>query len=130
MGVDHDCVLPATELAPSAFAPRFARTVVTGALVDLGAVALRDDAVLLTSELVTNAVVHARSPCRLRLARLCDPDRLRVEVEDESPDQPRRGRPRPDEPHGRGLFLIDAIAHDWGVRRRAGGKVVWFELRL
>jgi anti-sigma regulatory factor (Ser/Thr protein kinase) len=90
-----------------------------------------DDAVLVTSELVTNALVHAageRIVCRLRDAG----DRVRVEVEDQNRGQARPvpRRPGPDDQNGRGLFLVDVLSVDWGVTVVPGrtARVVWAEL--
>ncbi|MER6573356.1 ATP-binding protein [Streptomyces sp. NPDC001093] len=91
----------------------------------------RDDAVLVTSELVTNALVHAageRIACRLHGTA----DLIRIEVEDQDggPTLPAARRPGPDDQHGRGLFLVDALSRDWGVTPESGGpaRVVWAEL--
>jgi anti-sigma regulatory factor (Ser/Thr protein kinase) len=83
-------------------------------------------AVLLVSEVVTNAVVHARSSVRVTVHT--DAHWVRVEVEDQG-----RGRPlvRPftrDQPNGRGLGVVERLATDWGTERRAQRKVVWFEI--
>jgi anti-sigma regulatory factor (Ser/Thr protein kinase) len=90
-----------------------------------------DDAVLVTSELVTNALVHAageRIVCRLRDAG----DRVRVEVEDQNRGQARPvpRRPGPGDQNGRGLFLVDVLSVDWGVTVVPGrtARVVWAEL--
>ncbi|MEV6838465.1 ATP-binding protein [Streptomyces sp. NPDC051133] len=76
----------------------------------------RDDVVLVASELVTNALVHAageRVVCRLHDLT----DRIRIEVEDQDGGRglPAVRRPGPEDPHGRGLFLVDALSLDWGV---------------
>ncbi|MGW7822979.1 ATP-binding protein [Streptomyces puniciscabiei] len=91
----------------------------------------RDDAVLVTSELVTNALVHAageRIACRLHGTA----DQLRIEVEDQDggPTRPAARRPGADDQHGRGLFLVDALCRDWGVTPVPGrrARVVWAEL--
>ena len=87
--------------------------------------------VLLTSELVTNAVVHGLGPVQLRL--IDDGPRLRVEVSDgETTSLPLESRrPAPVEASGRGLLIVDRLADRWGCRQRRTppGKVVWFELR-
>lgn len=86
--------------------------------------------VLLTSELVTNAVQHGRGPIRLQLAE--DGDRLRVEVTDGYPGLPDGpGKPAEDDESGRGLLILDRLADRWGSHpsRTPPGKVVWFELR-
>jgi anti-sigma regulatory factor (Ser/Thr protein kinase) len=92
---------------------------------------LRDDAVLLVSEVVTNAVIHARTPLRLFLHDR--PHLVRVEVEDASPDQPVTTTTTTSAPDalrasGRGLELVERLADAWGVESRRTGKVVWFEL--
>ena len=85
-----------------------------------------DNAMLLTTELVTNAVVHARSPVAVTL-RLTE-DRLRVEVADKGPGALTLRVPDPDAVHGRGLLLIDAVSSAWGTSADEQGKLVWFEL--
>jgi anti-sigma regulatory factor (Ser/Thr protein kinase) len=91
---------------------------------------LVDLTVLLTSELVTNAVVHGRGPIQLLL--LDDGDRLRVEVGDGEPRLPDGpGKPADLDISGRGLMILDRLADRWGShsRRTPPGKVVWFEVR-
>lgn len=80
---------------------------------------------LLTSEMVANAVMHAATPVTLAMA--LDGDILRVEAEDGCPDLPRPRSAEWDEPGGRGLALIEALARRWGAQPRGDGKVVWFE---
>jgi anti-sigma regulatory factor (Ser/Thr protein kinase) len=88
----------------------------------------RNVAELLTSELVTNAIVHAHSECRLSVD--VDPTRVRVEVRDSSPVLPPPPKPPdPEATSGRGLVLVDTLATRWGTERARGGKRVWFELR-
>ncbi|MBV1938493.1 ATP-binding protein [Streptomyces sp. BV286] len=87
-----------------------------------------DNAVLVTSELVTNALTHTASEwivCRLRT----DGHRLHLEVEDQNrgltlPAQRSAG---PDDQGGRGLMLVGMLSSDWGVRDAAygSGRVVW-----
>jgi anti-sigma regulatory factor (Ser/Thr protein kinase) len=86
-----------------------------------------DDAELLVSEIVTNAVVHARGDALVVVVR---PARagLRVEVHDGDPHALQRRRPAPDALGGRGLQLVGELADAWGVERRQRGKAVWFEL--
>ncbi len=84
-------------------------------------------AVLLTSELVTNAIVHGGSSARVRMVGTRH--RLRVEVGDDNPCLP-SPRERSDEATGgRGLAIVDALAWHWGASPDNRGKVVWFELR-
>lgn len=157
------------ELSPSPVSARTARTALTEALLEWGfrvavgdspAAAVRgvdaiDTAMLLTSELVANAVLHAGTPLELVVHATCDI--LDVSVFDESLDPPlavldarSTGGPRPtgEEPAaegpaasagdlvastregGRGLWLLDALADEWGVDVLPTGKRVWFRLHL
>ena len=84
------------------------------------------DAVLLTSELVTNAVLHARTGIRVVLHT--DGTALRVSVFDENPRVPVYEACPAEATSGRGLSLVEGLAGAWGVDRLAEGKVVWFEL--
>lgn len=83
-------------------------------------------ATLLTSELVTNAVRHARGSIRLAMNR--DRAMLHIEVSDDSPDPPVVRNAHPTDTGGRGVMLVDRLAAGWGVAMRNGGKVVWFRL--
>ncbi|MGW2930576.1 ATP-binding protein [Streptomyces sp. NPDC001156] len=90
-----------------------------------------DNAVLVTSELVTNAVMHGageRIVCRLRT----DGHRLHIEVQDENRGGtlPALRSPHPDDQSGRGLVLVDALSSDWWARDAplGSGRVVWAEL--
>ncbi|MDQ0773728.1 anti-sigma regulatory factor (Ser/Thr protein kinase) [Streptomyces aurantiacus] len=87
-----------------------------------------DNAVLVTSELVTNALTHTVSEriiCRLR----SDGHGLHLEVEDQKrcPTIPAQRTAGPDEQGGRGLMLVGMLSSDWGVRDTAhgSGRVVW-----
>ncbi|MCG5216110.1 ATP-binding protein [Streptosporangium soli] len=86
--------------------------------------ALADEVIMVVSELVTNAVVHARAPIVLTLYR-CG-GIVRGEVADDSPMWPILLPADPDGEHGRGLAIVDAYADRWGVEPAAGGKTVWF----
>jgi anti-sigma regulatory factor (Ser/Thr protein kinase) len=108
--------------------PGRARSVVAGVLERAGHDEITETALLLTSELVTNAVVHARGPVSIRVR--CDDHRLRVEVRDRSSVAPRRLEVVGSAVGGRGLRLVDALATDWGDRCVPGGKIVWFDLAL
>jgi anti-sigma regulatory factor (Ser/Thr protein kinase) len=85
-----------------------------------------DDALLLASELVTNAVLHGRSEVGLEVT--ADDDRLRVSVHDENSRHPVPVSEDPAALDGRGLALVDALAEQWGVEDLPMGKAVWFEL--
>lgn len=87
---------------------------------------LVDTAVLLTSELVTNAVLHGRSAVSLEI--LVSERCVRVQVGD---DNSRHPQPRPAEHgalDGRGLHIVGLLADRWGVADAPVGKTVWFEL--
>ena len=82
---------------------------------------------LLVSELVTNCVLHAHS--MITLAIECSRDTLAVAVGDDADAVPVVKEPTDHEHHGRGMWLVDALAGEWGVQQRpAGGKIVWFRL--
>ena len=83
-------------------------------------------AALLTSELVTNALLHAATPMCVTLHKL--PDRIRIDVADGSTSSPAIKDYGPDAATGRGLTLFKTLAADWGVQSVTGGKIVWFEL--
>ena len=90
-----------------------------------------DDALLVVSELVTNAIRYACGDeimCTLR----CSAPLLRIEVEDQirGRTSPTRMCPSPDDQSGRGLLLVGGMSTDWGVRETAGGTghVVWADL--
>jgi anti-sigma regulatory factor (Ser/Thr protein kinase) len=85
-----------------------------------------DDAVLLVSELVTNALLHARSAPVVELDRLNG--RIRFVVCDDSPALPRRRRYARDAVTGRGIALVETLATQWGSEPTGEGKRVWFEL--
>jgi signal transduction histidine kinase len=90
---------------------------------------LRDDAELLVSEVVTNALVHARTDELHLVVRRFD-EGVRVEVEDGGGGPtPRRRAFSHTAVNGRGLGLVDTSAAAWGTERTSFGKVVWFELR-
>ena len=113
------------DLARSPVAPGEARRFVRSALTEVD-VPMIDAVELLTSELVTNAVVHAESEPHLVL--VLHADRIRVEVHDADPDLPSRRKPDEARPGGRGLMLLDQLASSWGAAPSGGGKVVWFEV--
>jgi GAF domain-containing protein/anti-sigma regulatory factor (Ser/Thr protein kinase) len=85
-------------------------------------------AALLTSELVTNAVLHAATPMCVTLHIL--PDRIRVDVADGNPHFPSIKEYGKDAATGRGLTLFNTLASNWGVQAVDGGKIVWFELSV
>lgn len=113
------------ELPADAATPRLARRAISERL---GGHARCDDLLLCLSEVVTNAVLHARTPSTLSVR--VDGDRVRVEVADLDPTLPIRRDHDLRAPTGRGLRLLDELAASWGAEGHAHGKVVWFELDL
>ncbi|MEU8585752.1 ATP-binding protein [Streptomyces sp. NPDC048664] len=95
-----------------------------------------EDVLLVVSELLTNAVVHALPPAALRLTRVRVRGRaaVRVEVTDLGPVTPAAASAPdasidPDE-HGRGLCIVRALADRYGVEVHPGGTCRWAELAL
>ncbi|MFJ1959639.1 SpoIIE family protein phosphatase [Streptomyces massasporeus] len=132
--------LPGSSLAPGA-----ARALVRAAVAEWTGLGLpgaehltdrlADDATLVVSELVTNAVVHAGTDvemeCRLE-GDTSDTAALVVEVSDHHPSRAPRGS-EPETPHdtpeyGRGLRLVGALSEAWGITYRTGRKTVWARL--
>jgi GAF domain-containing protein/anti-sigma regulatory factor (Ser/Thr protein kinase) len=88
-----------------------------------------DAALLVVSELVTNAMVHTRGEVRLDLT--LTGDRLRVAVSDSSPRAPaRQASVDWESTGGRGLLLVEAVSQSWGSVPLSGGKQVWGEIAL
>src|SRR3954447_19456674 len=79
---------------------------------------------LLTSELVTNAVMYGDGELEMRVLR--SPDQVLVEVLDQSPEEPQLLPLDPDRPGGNGLRLVEALAYRWGVSHFTNSKSVWF----
>ena len=117
------------ELPGSPVAPSVARLFVRNLCQEWGAEALCDVAELLSSELVTNAVVHARTSVELEAA-YDDSSVLRIEVYDRSPEDVDRSPRQPADgaEGGRGLAIVARLACHWGVDPCSPGKRVWFTL--
>ncbi|MGW6058544.1 ATP-binding protein [Streptomyces sp. NPDC055189] len=91
--------------------------------------AAAEDVLLVVSELVTNACLHAEGPDELWLSS--DNKVLRIEVSDRGAGQPAPRTPhRVGRPGGHGMFIVQRLCLDWGVVRTPGapGKTVWAEL--
>ena len=123
--------LPSPEISSLVVAPQLpnigvARRFVVSAVGD---VPCRPELEVLTSEIVANAVTHARTEVTVEVQSRHG--RARVAVHDGSAALPRLQVPGFDLRTGRGLAIVDALADDWGYWPVAGdGKVVWFELGL
>ncbi|WP_405580221.1 ATP-binding protein [Streptomyces sp. NBC_01190] len=106
------------------YARRLARIV----LGTWGLDTLIDDAALVVTELVANAIRHTDG--NLIVVRLLRPAMalIRVEVVDGSPHAPRIRETGPDDEHGRGLLLVNVLTSRWGTSTTPEGKVVWGEL--
>ena len=94
--------------------------------------ALREDILLLVTELMTNAVLHAGvGPDQtLRVELTSWPRRLRVEVTHTGNGfRYERVDPSPDTAGGWGLVMVDRIADRWGIDNGSDSTCVWFELR-
>ena len=105
-----------------------AREMVRETLAEWAMEGLLDEAELVVSELVTNAVTHGGSACRLELSH--SSGALRIEVIDEGEGSP---EPQPydsSSEHGRGLVLVSAMSTSWGVESAPEGKKVWAVLAL
>lgn len=110
--------------------PGLARGFVAETLRSWGLVSVLNDAKLLTSELVTNGVLHARTSLVLTVARDDERGVVRVSVRDESAAVPRRRTYSPLASTGRGLNMIGAASKAHGVETSDAGKVVWFEIEV
>ncbi|MEO3815498.1 SpoIIE family protein phosphatase [Plantactinospora sp. B24E8] len=122
--------LPADRRTPAA-----ARALVRSVLAEAGLDELLNEALLLTTELSTNAVEHART--ELDIEVVADESGLTVTVSDFAvgPIDDVTARPRNDltdisqvSERGRGLLLVDHFASRWGTTHQASGKGVWFRL--
>ena len=109
-------------------AVRVARLATRDALVAWQLACFEETAVLLVSELVTNAVRHTRGSDAITLELQAAGTRLRIEVTDADPRWPQPRIPAEFDGSGFGLVLVDALAGKWGVRDTAAGKAVWAEL--
>jgi len=104
-----------------------ARRLVATDCSTFGMAELADDAALLTSELVTNAVRHASEPIELHVGN--HRGGVVVAVTDDSAVMPVIPQLEQYGERGRGIRLVDALAVQWGIERDASpGKTVWFHL--
>ncbi|MFE7170891.1 SpoIIE family protein phosphatase [Streptomyces sp. NPDC057616] len=141
-GDAESCAQTCTTLPGSPLAPGSARALLRSAAAewtdarlpgaDLLTDRLVDDAVLVVSELVTNAVVHAGTEVVLECRLEHDSGALVVEVGDHHPSRAPRDSeaevPYETPEYGRGLRLVATLAESWGVTFRKGTKTVWARL--
>ncbi|MFI8945333.1 SpoIIE family protein phosphatase [Streptomyces sp. NPDC053750] len=138
----QECARAHAVLLGSPLAPGAARAVVRAALADWVALGLPGtarlteqlaaDVLVVASELVTNAVVHAGTDLEMS-CRLGETGTLVVEVTDRHPSRaPGSGGenevPRESPEYGRGLRLVAALSESWGITYRPGAKTVWARL--
>lgn len=124
-----DAAVEHLDLDPVPASASLARRFVQDALAEVEP-EVRETALLLASELVTNAVLHARTPVQIGIT--VDDRQAMVCVSDRSPHS---GEvvPKPHSrtrPGGRGLALVADLAEQWGTATYSGGKTVWFLLSL
>jgi anti-sigma regulatory factor (Ser/Thr protein kinase) len=115
------------ETRPPVDAVPFARDQLARELTDWGiATEAGEPTLLVATELLTNAVEHARAPIRLtvRLAAEC----VRIEVHDAAADPPRQQPHDLWAPRGRGLQLVDGLSRRWGWSPDTDGKTVWADV--
>jgi anti-sigma regulatory factor (Ser/Thr protein kinase) len=112
-------------VASGTSSPARARRFVGEFLERYGIRRTRDDAMLLTSELVTNAISHAQTDAILTID--LTHEHLRVSVTDHGPGWP--GHAAGGDPtEGLGLHFVEQLATKWGAYRMGESKTVWFEL--
>jgi anti-sigma regulatory factor (Ser/Thr protein kinase) len=121
-----------TQIALADTAPGLARRILNTALAEWGLGHLVDTADLVTSELVTNALLHGEEPARLTFYtdRAADGGLLFVEVEDAGGHVPHMRAAEDGDEHGRGLLIVEAISEDWGSEPVGYGKRVWASLAI
>lgn len=88
-----------------------------------------DEAQLLVSELVGNAVRHGAPPIEVEV-RCAGAETLQIRVRDAADGEPAQRDAGPDDEGGRGLALVDLLSEAWGIEPTEPGKAVWFRLRL
>jgi anti-sigma regulatory factor (Ser/Thr protein kinase) len=121
--IEATILLPGDVTTPAA-ARRFVRAALESVETDPVVI---ETAELLTDELVTNAIVHAR--CKSYLFVRAAKGVVRVEVTDPDDRLPSMATLDTDALGGRGLVIVNGLASAWGVEKNPdGGKTVWFEL--
>lgn len=116
----YELVLP-----PAVVSVGAGRRLVCEALAEWDLEALTDTAALLTSEVLTNCVLHARTPMVLTIERT-GVATVTISVQDGSHHTPRQRRHAPDASTGRGLRLLDQLSQSWQVQPLENGKRLTF----
>ena len=117
------------DLLPAAASIPVARRLVRELMQSWGARQDHDDAAQLVTELVANVVDHVGGTSCLTVEATSSEDWLRLAVVDCSPARPAVQAVDVERSRGRGLHLVEVLAHRWGCEDHRGGKRVWFELR-
>ena len=118
----HAACRLAPEITSISAARRYAQSIIgSESVADFDVVAL------LITEVVTNAIVHARTPIVMTVQKTGGT--IRVEVHDEDPTLPVVQRAEPYQPGGRGMAIVAGFADAWGAKAAPpNGKTVWFEV--
>jgi anti-sigma regulatory factor (Ser/Thr protein kinase) len=115
------------DLPPMAHSASQGRHFVVAALQRWQLDSLVDSAALLSSEIISNAVLHARTPLTVSVERIGD-DCVQISVTDGSPFVPQRRQASTDSTNGRGIDLLDRLSTSWSVTSSTAGKTVLFTL--
>lgn len=115
------------QLPPTARSAARGRHLMVDALRQWHLDGLIDAAALLSSEIITNAVLHARTAITVAIERIED-GCVQIEVSDGSTISPQRRQPTLESTNGRGVHLLDRLAASWSVRTTPQGKTVQFTL--
>ena len=117
------------DLPPNAASIPVARRLVRHLMQAWGARQDLDDAALLVTELGANVDDHVGGTSCLTIEASFSEDWLRLAVVDCSPARPAVQAMDLERSRGRGLHMVEVLAHRWGCEEHRGGKRVWFELR-
>lgn len=117
-----------TTLPPEPASVSAARRFVCAVVAAWGYPDLAERTKVPVSELMTNAVRHARRPVDLRVHRTRR--EVIVEISDDDPHAPQPRMADPEDENGRGLMLVDSMTDAWGTRLTGSGKTIWFSLAV